>query len=484
MIFPVSYYFDDLNHATNIEEQAKYIASGILCWDVEDQDWLWSVHLDLTPSNSKTKAMAYSQPTIVDLDMDGRNEVIIGTSVGMLYVLDGDSGFVKHNFPVQFHSIHAQVTVGDLIGGNHLEMVVVDMAGTVAVLSSAGEILWDQQTTGSISYPATLADIDGDGKLDVFVVTLTADKRSHIWALNGQTGDVISGFPFAISSEVAITGPILIAEFNLFENNQPVTTNDIIDDVSKALRGKNPTDSSDPNYIISRESKFLDLIFTSYNGHLYRLRIETVNSHTSFKCVEKLDLGGPTTSSPIIDDITGNGYLNILIGNSYGDLFLFDSILPISSNIQNVWTSFPKGKTKNIFAWKQPLVRFPIEEKTKLQQFQHKNGQNLTLYFEIQDPSCSLQKCQGQEYKVKITSHLDRRNSLWEQSFTKPGRYFASFAISSPFHSTLFIQMTDSHGQISEDSVLASVSTKFYGWLKYIILLPVALFTYLVFSQL
>jgi hypothetical protein len=47
------------------------------------------VHLDLTTDKTKFKALIHSSPTIADLDGDGRSEIIIGTSLGLLYVLDG-----------------------------------------------------------------------------------------------------------------------------------------------------------------------------------------------------------------------------------------------------------------------------------------------------------------------------------------------------------------------------------------------------------
>jgi hypothetical protein len=49
--------------------------------------------------------------------------VVLGTSLGLLYVLDGDSGFVKRFFPMQFHEIQAQVAVADVMGGPALEII-------------------------------------------------------------------------------------------------------------------------------------------------------------------------------------------------------------------------------------------------------------------------------------------------------------------------------------------------------------------------
>ncbi len=75
------------------------------------QDWAWSVHLDLTTDRSTFTALIKSAPTVADLDGDGRSEVIIGTDLGLLYVLDGETGFVRRYFPMQFHRIEAQIAV-------------------------------------------------------------------------------------------------------------------------------------------------------------------------------------------------------------------------------------------------------------------------------------------------------------------------------------------------------------------------------------
>lgn len=91
-----------------------YVAGGLACWDVIGQDWLWLVHLDLTTDFTNFKAYIHSSPTIADLDGDGRYEILIGTSLGLLYLLDGDTGFVRRHFPMQFHAIEAQVVVADL----------------------------------------------------------------------------------------------------------------------------------------------------------------------------------------------------------------------------------------------------------------------------------------------------------------------------------------------------------------------------------
>jgi hypothetical protein len=70
-------------------EPSNYIAGGVACWNIRDEEWSWLVHLDLTTDKTKFKALIHSAPTVADLDGDGRSEVIVGTSLGLLYVLDG-----------------------------------------------------------------------------------------------------------------------------------------------------------------------------------------------------------------------------------------------------------------------------------------------------------------------------------------------------------------------------------------------------------
>jgi len=52
----VSYYFDKVDYATKQVDfdPEMFVAGGIACWDMENEDWAWLVHLDLTTSKSKS----------------------------------------------------------------------------------------------------------------------------------------------------------------------------------------------------------------------------------------------------------------------------------------------------------------------------------------------------------------------------------------------------------------------------------------------
>ena len=169
------------------------------------------MHLDLTTDKTKFNALIYASPTVADIDGDGRKEIIIGTSLGLLYVLDGDSGFTRRFFPMQFHQIQAQVAVGDIMGGPHLEMIVGDLVGNLVCVNSDGDILWDARLSGAIYHAATIGDVNGDGQLDV-IVSVAALEGYQIYAVHGDTGKVLPQFPIALPASAEISGPILLVD--------------------------------------------------------------------------------------------------------------------------------------------------------------------------------------------------------------------------------------------------------------------------------
>ncbi len=60
---------------------SKYIASGLVAFDLRTRLVKWSTHLDLSTDSTSFRAYAYSAPTLADIDRDGKLEVIAGTSV-------------------------------------------------------------------------------------------------------------------------------------------------------------------------------------------------------------------------------------------------------------------------------------------------------------------------------------------------------------------------------------------------------------------
>lgn len=66
-------------------------------FDLRTKLFKWQQHLDLTTAETKFTAHMFSSPTVVDLDADGKMEIIVGTSVGFVYVLDCKVGYSSNH---------------------------------------------------------------------------------------------------------------------------------------------------------------------------------------------------------------------------------------------------------------------------------------------------------------------------------------------------------------------------------------------------
>lgn len=95
----------------------------------------WSLHLDLTTDSTQFRAYIYSAPTLVDLDGDGSLEIIVGTSVGFIYVLSADGKVALVGTAHAF----ATPTLVDLDGDRSLEIIVGTAVEFIDVLSAGGE---------------------------------------------------------------------------------------------------------------------------------------------------------------------------------------------------------------------------------------------------------------------------------------------------------------------------------------------------------
>ncbi|KAK8817737.1 hypothetical protein WA538_004454 [Blastocystis sp. DL] len=93
----------------------------------------------------------------------------------------------------------------DIAGDAYLEIVVGDLAGVLAVLDYRGEEVWSRSLSGPLSLGLAIADVDGDGTLDVVAVTDNGD----VWVLNGETGNEIPRFPIRTGSRMK-SNPLIV----------------------------------------------------------------------------------------------------------------------------------------------------------------------------------------------------------------------------------------------------------------------------------
>ena len=68
VIMSVSYYFDKAEYAGRADldfDPTMYVAGGVVVWDLKNQNWAWTVHLDLTTDHTTFKVSAFSSILIL-----------------------------------------------------------------------------------------------------------------------------------------------------------------------------------------------------------------------------------------------------------------------------------------------------------------------------------------------------------------------------------------------------------------------------------
>ena len=150
IVVPVSYYFD-ANEEMSISQEIeieKYVAGGIVVVDIASHKIKWSLHLDLTTDKSAYKAYLFSSPTVIDMNGDKKQEIIIGTGVGFVYVLNSEGGVVSP-WPMMTDSISSQIVVEDINNDGNMELIVLDNKDNLICFSYTGQELWEIQIKGN-----------------------------------------------------------------------------------------------------------------------------------------------------------------------------------------------------------------------------------------------------------------------------------------------------------------------------------------------
>ena len=280
LVLAVSYFYD--SNYYELEENKhkipkdidlrRYVASGVVVFDVQRRSIKWSQHLDLTSDYTQYKAYAYSSPTLADVNGDGVLEVVLGTSVGFLYVLDGRSGDALEGWPLQMGDIQGQVAVADLNGDGSLEIVAADSRGNVAAFTGGAKEIWERHLNSQVGAGATFGDVNGDGELEVIL----GSWNGYVHVLSGRTGEDVGPFPFKAFGK--ITAPILPTKLN------------------------NP---SQPG---------LQLVVLAFDGYLY-----VIDGVTG--CADTLDIGEQSYAMVLADDIDADGRLELLASTVNGNIY-------------------------------------------------------------------------------------------------------------------------------------------------------------------
>lgn len=139
-------------------------------------------------------------PCVYDLDLDGKSEVIVATTEGVVYVLD-HHGNLRPGWPLRINDgFYAPPSAADINGEGRAEIILPGISGWVYAWQAGGGLLpgWPVRPVvpragaPEVSFfgGASLADLSGDEIADVCVAT----SLGSVWAFRGD-GQVLPGWP-------------------------------------------------------------------------------------------------------------------------------------------------------------------------------------------------------------------------------------------------------------------------------------------------
>jgi len=258
----------------------------------------------------KTDGIIESSPSIADIDGDGDLDVVVTSHDKSVYVLSKD-GVLKWRFTTA-GKISSSPAVKDIDKDGNLEVIGGSHDNRLYCLSDQGELEWSFTTEGRIVSSPAIGDLDGDGLSEI--VFGSDDK--HVYALNirgrqlwkFETGDWVSSSAAIADldnnglAEVVIgsdDGNLYCLNYNGLLKWSYLTSREITQAVSIA------DVDEDGN---------LEIIFSSLDKNVYCLNPSGLLKWSR-------ELPHSITSSFAIADVDGDGKLEILGGSVDNNLY-------------------------------------------------------------------------------------------------------------------------------------------------------------------
>ena len=216
------------------------------------------------------------------------------------------------------------VTLAD-IDGDGVDDILIAASNKLHVFKGNGDMIWSFTLTGTATYPPSVADVTGDGNLEIVQLTGGIPNNGRAYLFNAQ-GEVMTGWPLNFNNQWILSAPAL-ADIDGDGQMEIVFGIRTVNELHVVKADGSPMNENWP-IVLSGIPAFtpsigdldgngqLDIIASASNGTLYAFDLNGQNK-------PGFPVQAPSTGfsyqSPLLVDFDDNGTLSI-VGATHGNL--------------------------------------------------------------------------------------------------------------------------------------------------------------------
>lgn len=176
------------------------------------------------------------------------------------------------------------VTIAD-IDQDGVEDIVFSTYNNIYAIDGSGNLIWEVALDGTATLPPTIADLNGDGNLEIIQNTGGIPANGRVYLLDAATGNNLPGWPLNFNDNWMINAPAATD-----------VNNDGVMEIAFCER-------------VSSNQGFIHLVDVDGNPYNANWPVE---------------LPGTPAFTPSIGDVNNDGTLNVVISTSAGQMYVLD----------------------------------------------------------------------------------------------------------------------------------------------------------------